>query len=58
MSDVLLLESKEDIEEKEKTLPFSLHFLLMTRVKAMSSASGELPAISTSKEDVGIRSGP
>jgi len=58
MSDVLLLKSKEDIEEKEKTLPFLLYFLLMTKVKATSLVFGKSPAISISKKDVGTRSEP
>ena len=37
----------------EDTLAFPLLFLLVTRVKAASSASGTLTSISTSEEEVG-----
>jgi len=46
MSNVLFLESEKDIEGRKETLFFSLCFLLETRVKVTSSASGTLIAIS------------
>jgi len=58
ISDVLLLELEKDIEGRKETLPFSLCFLLETRVKATSSASGTLIAISILEKDVRTRLGP
>jgi len=58
MSDVLLLEPEEDKEGREEALLFPLHFWLVTRVKATSSASGASTAISTSEEGVGTGTGP
>jgi len=58
ISDVLLLELEEDIEEGKETFLFSLCFLLETRVKATSSASGTSIAISILREDVRTRLGP
>jgi len=52
-SDVLLLELEGVPERGEGTLLLPLHFLLVTRVKATSSASGALTAISTLGEGVG-----
>ena len=46
MSNVLLLELEEDIKEREETLPYLLCFLLETRVKVASSASGTSITIS------------
>jgi len=51
---VLLLKSGEVPEGGEGTLPLLLCFLLITRVKVTSSASGISTAISTSGEGVGI----
>jgi len=58
MSNVLLLEPEEDKEGREGALPFPLHFWLVTRVKATSSASGTSTAISISGEGVGTETGP
>jgi len=58
MSNVLLLESKEDIEEREGALPFSLCFLLITRVKTNSPATGISTAIYTLGEGIGTELGP
>jgi len=58
MSNVLLLESEKDMEERKGALPFSLYFLLETRVKVTSSASDTLTAISIIGDDVGTESGP
>jgi len=52
MSNVLLLKLDKDKEGREGALPFSLHFWLVTRVKATSSASGASIAISTSGKEV------
>ena len=57
-SDVLLLELEEVPERGEGTLPLLLRFLLVTRVKAASSASGASTAISTSGEGVETGAGP
>jgi len=54
ISDILLLESRGVPERGEGTLPLLLHFWLVTRVKAASSTSGALTAISISGEGVGI----
>ena len=56
ISDVLFLELKKDIEEREKTLIFLLYFLLVTRVKVISSASSTSIAILISGEDIRTRS--
>jgi len=42
ISNVLLLESEKDIERKEETLLFLLHFLLEIRVKVTSLASASI----------------
>jgi len=55
MRNILLLESEENIEEREETLPYLLCFILETRVKVTSLASGTSTAISISGEDVGKR---
>ena len=52
MSNILLLESEENIKEREETLLYLLCFILETRVKVTSSASGTSTAISISEEDV------
>ena len=57
MSNVLLLELEEDIEEREEALFFSLCFLLETRVKVTSSISGILTAILILEEDFRTKSG-
>jgi len=56
ISNVLLLELEEDIEEREETLSFSLYFLLETRVKTTSLAFDTSTAISILKENVRKRS--
>jgi len=58
ISNILLLESEEDIEGKEIALPFFLCFLLKTGVKATSLASSTLLAISILGKNIGTRSGP
>ena len=58
ISNILFLESEEDIEGKEVALPFFLCFLLKTRVKATSLASGTLLAISILGKNIGTRSRP
>jgi len=50
ISNVLLLELKKDIKGREEILLFPLYFLLATRVKATSSASGTLTTILTSEK--------
>jgi len=57
-SSVLLLESGGVSEREEGTLPLSLCFWLVIRVKAISSTSGTLTAISTSGDGVGTGIGP
>ena len=52
MSNILLLESEENIKGREETLLYLLCFILETRVKVTSSASGTSTAISISEEDV------
>jgi len=52
MSNILLLESEENIKGREETLLYLLCFILETRVKVTSSASGISTAISISEEDV------
>jgi len=47
--EILLLESEKDIKERKETLLLSLCFLLVARVKVISSASGISTAISTSR---------
>ena len=54
ISKILFLES---VEEREKALAFFLLFLLVTRVKAISSVSGTSIAILTSENCVGMRLG-
>ena len=56
MSDMLFLE--KNIEERKDALLFLLYFLLVTRVKATSPASGVSTAISTSGAGIRTRSGP
>ena len=56
MSNVLLLELEEDIEERKEALFFLLCFLSETREKATFSASNILKVILISEEDVGTRS--
>jgi len=58
MSNILLLESEKDMEERKEALLFSLYFLLETRVKMTSSVSDTSTAISIIGEDIGIESGP
>jgi len=58
MSNILLLESEKDMEERKEALLFSLYFLLETRVKMTSSVSDTSTAISIIGEDVGTESGP
>jgi len=58
MSNVLLLESEKDREEREEALPFFLCFWLVTRVKTTSSTFGASTVISISGEEVGIEIGP
>jgi len=55
ISDVLLLESDQNIEERKETLPFLLYFLLVTRVKVTSSISSTSAAISTLDENIRTR---
>jgi len=55
MSNVLLLGSEKDMEGREETLPFLLYFLLDTRVKVSSSASGTLTVIKILEENIGTR---
>ena len=45
--EILLLESEKDIKERKETLLLTLCFLLVARVKVISSASGTSTAIST-----------
>ena len=45
--EILLLESEKDIKERKETLLLPLCFLLVARVKVISSASGTSTAIST-----------
>jgi len=52
ISNILLLESEENIKGREETLLYLLCFILETRVKVTSSASGTSTAISISEEDV------
>jgi len=54
--EILLLELEKDIKERKETLLLPLCFLLVARVKVISSAFSTSTAISTSK-DVGIRLG-
>jgi len=54
-SEILLLEL---VGGEEDTLAFSLLFLLVTRVKAISSTSGASTIISISGDGVGIGLGP
>ena len=58
ISNILLLESEKDMEERKEALLFSLYFLLETRVKMTSSVSDTSTAISIIGEDIGIESGP
>ena len=58
ISNILLLESEEDIEGKEVALLFFLCFLLKTRVKATFLASGTLLAISILGKNIRTRSEP
>jgi len=58
ISNILLLESEKDMEERKEILLFSLYFLLETRVKVTFSASDILTAITISGEGVGTESGP
>ena len=44
--EILLLESEKDIKERKETLLLPLCFLLVARVKVISSASGTSTAIS------------
>jgi len=55
ISKILFLES---VERREKALAFLLLFLLVTRVKAISSVSGTSTAILTSGNCVGMELGP
>ena len=55
ISDVLFLESEEDIKKRKENLSFSLYFLLKTRVKVTFLDSDTSTAISTLGEDVGTR---
>jgi len=52
INDILLLESKKDIKEREKALLFFLQFLLVTGVKVISLASSILIAISILGKDI------
>ena len=56
INNALLLKSKKDIKERKGTLFFFLYFLLATRAKVTSSASGILIVTSISEEDIRIRS--
>jgi len=58
ISDVLLLELEKDIKGRKETLLFFLCFLLETRVKATSSASGTSIVISILGKDVRTRLEP
>jgi len=58
ISNILLLESEKDIEEKEETLFFPLYFFLVTRVKLTFLASGTLIAISILEEYIETRLEP
>lgn len=58
MSNVLLLESEENIGERKEAFLFPLYILLEARVKVTSSASSTSTVISISGEDVGTRSEP
>ena len=55
MSDVLLLESEEDMEGRKEALFFLLCFLSETREKATSSASNILKVVLILEEDIGTR---
>ena len=57
MSNVLFLESKEDIEERGGALFFLLCFLLVTRVKVTFSVTGTSTAIYTLEEGTGTELG-
>ena len=46
------------MEERKEALPFSLYFLLETRVRVTSSASGISTAISILGKNVGTELGP
>jgi len=50
ISDILLLELEEDIEGRKEALSFPSYFLLVTRVKVISSAFGISIAISILEE--------
>jgi len=58
MSNILFLKSEKDMKERKEALLFPLHFLLVTRVKATSSASGISIGISILEEDVETRLEP
>ena len=58
ISNILLLELEKDMEERKEALLFSLYFLLETRVRVTSSASGISTAISILGKNVGTESGP